>query len=297
MSRDAPARPPAWPDREAHRRRLWASRLFWAAAAALVVLPWFGYRQVRDWLGPGAAVEAAQSADAVDVVDAGGVPAQAWPPAEAEGRLPAAAAPLLAEPAPGDGSAADADDEIEAIGREARAGDGEAAAARLASLGAQVHRDALLADRGSAVRREAARRDVADIAGVRGAGWVDRMTMLLVTSASGSGQATISEACRRLAAHGDVAGLAVRVQQVAGNDVAAASLIGECRHVPAALGLADGRVQPFPGALLRQAPGTQPDDDADPGAAEARRRREEESLRILSESTPELPTADPGVGP
>jgi hypothetical protein len=176
----------------------------------------------------------------------------------------------------GDHSDVAADGEIEAIGRDARAGDGDAATARLADLGAQVHRDALLADRGSAVRREAARRELAAMPGVRGAGWVDRMTVLLLVSSHGAAQSAVSDACRRLATHGDVSGLAVRVQEVAANAGAAASLQGECRQ---------GRPD---AARVTQEPGTSAG-PADPAAEAERRRRQEESLRILSDSTPELP--------
>ena len=152
----------------------------------------------------------------------------------------------------------------------------------------------LLADRGSAIRREAARRDVSDIAGVRAAGWVDRMTVLLVMSSRGGGHSAIADACRRLSAHGDVTGLAVRVQEVAGDDVAAGALLGECRPGVAAAGPVDA-LQPFPGTPLRASsdlralvPAGAPEDDE---AAAERRRRAEESLRILSDTTPELPAA------
>ena len=55
------------------------------------------------------------------------------------------------------------------------------------------------------------------------------VTMLVLVSGRGAGHSTVAEACRRLATHGDVAGLAVRVQEVAGGDVSGAVLQGECR--------------------------------------------------------------------
>lgn len=288
MSRTRPGRTPYWPDRSALRRRRSARRAFWVAVALVLVLPWFGYRHVRDWLRPEA------GAPPVPVVaDAASVPpvTRAQP---SEARHPGL--PLVAAPAGGDArpdpAESDPDAGIDAIGRDARAGDGEGAAARLADLGARVHREVLLADRGSAIRREAARRDVSDIAGVRAAGWVDRMTVLLVMSSRG-GYSTIAEACRRLARHGDVTGLAVRVQEVAGDEVAAGALQGECRPGLQASGPVDP-LQPFPGTPLRARGGQGALADAepeDPEAAQARRLREEESLRILSESTPELPAA------
>ena len=133
-----------------------------------------------------------------------------------------------------------------------------------------------------AVRRAAARRELAAMPGVRGAGWVDRMTVLLLVSSRGAAHSTLSDACRHLAAHGDVSGLAVRVQEVAADTAAAATLQGECRPAgPAAMR-----------ALQAPAAG---DGAPDPAAEAERIRRQQESLRILSESTPELPAPpDPG---
>ena len=292
MSRTRPGRTPYWPDRSALRRRRSARRAFRVAIALVLVLPWFGYRHVREWLRP-----EADAPSAPVVADAASVPpATRARPSEARDPGPAGP-PLVAAPAdsdtPPDVAESDPDAGIDAIGRDARAGDGEGAAARLADLGARVHREVLLADRGSAIRREAARRDVSDIAGVRAAGWVDRMTVLLVMSSRGGGHSTIAEACRRLATHGDVTGLAVRVQEVAGDEVAAGALQGECRPGMQASDPVDP-LQPFPGTPLRARGGQDALADAepeDPEAAQARRLREEESLRILSESTPELPAA------
>ncbi|MBJ6984452.1 hypothetical protein [Luteimonas sp. MC1750] len=295
MSPSRPGRTPYWPDRSALRRRRNARRAFWLLAVLVLVLPWFGYQHVRDWLRPGADANRRAVDGAVESMSAQVIPAGSTE----------AGAPLVAKPA-GDAGNPDGDADnpdgdaaagLDAIDRDARAGDGAAAVARLADLGAEVHRQVLLADRGSAIRREAARRDVADIPGVRAAGWVDRMTMLLVMASRGTGHATIAEACRRLGTHGDVAGLAVRVQEVAGDQVSAGALLGECRPGNGA-SAGGGPMQPFPGAPLRAAQGGAEADDEDPEAADARRRRAEESLRILSETTPELPTApQPRVDP
>lgn len=291
--RTRPGRAAYWPDRSAVRRRRNARRVFWVAVALVLVLPWFGYRHVREWLRPGVdAPAAAVAAPAVEGPPA--APRRVTPvsPATVQGVGPSlvAAAPGEDAPEAGDATA----DGVDAIGREARAGDADAAVAKLADIGAEVHRQALLADRGSAIRREAARRDVAEIAGVRAAGWVDRMTVLLVMSSRGGGHSAIADACRRLSAHGDVTGLAVRVQEVAGDDVAAGALLGECRPGMASTAPASA-LQPFPGTPLRATadlralvPAGEPEDDE---AAAERRKRAEESLRILSESTPELPAA------
>lgn len=303
MKQARPARTPYWPDRAALRRRRNARRAFWVAVALVLVLPWFGYRHVRDWLRPDAGAD-----DTAEVAAVGRIAADA-PVADADAAPgDADAGPsLVAEPSAGisggeGGTTGDTAEGVDAIGRDARAGDGEGAAARLADIGAEVHRQVLLADRGSAIRREAARRDVADIPGVRAAGWVDRMTMLLVMSSRGSSHSTIAEACRRLGAHGDVTGLAVRLQEVATNNLAAGATLGECR--PGAMAArAPDPLQPFPGTPLRAGDAIDPmavagtgSEDAE--AAEERRRRAEESLRILSESTPELPAApQPRVDP
>lgn len=295
MKQARPVRTPYWPDRAALRRRRNARRAFWVAVALVLVLPWFGFGHVRDWLRP--AEEGAGAAGVAPVGDgAGTAPAAAGP---APGG-PAAAPSLVAEPA-ADMSAAEgveprqSSEGVDAIGRDARAGDGDGAAARLADIGAEVHRRVLLADRGSAIRREAARRDVAEIPGVRAAGWVDRMTVLLVMSSRRGGQSTIAEACRRLATHGDVTGLAVRLQEVATDNIAAGALLGECRPGAASARTPDP-LQPFPGTPLRaggaiESPASAETGPEDAEAAEERRRRAEESLRILSESTPELPAA------
>ena len=281
MSRTRPPKAPHWPDRSAHLRRRHARRVFWVVAAALLVLPWFGYRHVRDWLRPEPVVEAGQ--------------VQA-PLALAQPQPEAGLADGPSRESAGEAATATAADEVEAIGRDARAGDGDAATARLADLGAQVHRDALLADRGSAVRREMARRELAAMSGVRGAGWVDRMTVLLLVPSQGPGQSMVGRACAVLARHGDVSGLAVRVQEVAADVPAAASLQGECRPGMAADAYAPRYA--VPGTSLRA-----PDPGAgagpeDPDAEAERLRREAESLRILRESTPELqlppgPRVDP----
>ncbi|MGY1530107.1 hypothetical protein [Luteimonas sp. A649] len=283
MSPRRPPKAPHWPDRSAHLRRRNARRVFWVVVALLLVLPWFGYRHVRDWLGP----------RTDPVVDA--VPALAQPALTPPSSPSPSPSPLLSSGSVGP-AATLAADEVEAIGRDARAGDGEAATARLADLGAQVHRDALLADRGSAVRREAARRELAAMPGVRGAGWVDRMTMLLLVTSRGAGHSMVSEACRRLAAHGDVSGLAVRIQEVAAAVPAAASLQAECQAGRAAA--AAPTPYGVPGASLRAQVAGADAEAEDPEAAAERRRREEESLRILSENTPALPSPpDPRVDP
>lgn len=289
MSDARPGRTPYWPDRTALRRRRNARRVFRVAAVLVLVLPWFAYRHVQDWLRPVEPDAPAVAVGAMDAPVADGVGAAGIPRAGAGAA--AGSRPLVRDvPAArtGDGGPAT---ELAAIGRDARAGDGEAAAARLADVGAEQHRQALLADRGSAIRREAARRDLADIPGVRAAGWVDRMTVLLVMSSHGGGHPAIAEACRRLSAHGDVTGLAVRVQEVAGDRPAATALLGECR--------ADASTRAAPlvapsGVAARplRAPGTAAAEE-DPEAAAERRRRAEESLRILSETTPELPSAPP----
>jgi hypothetical protein len=186
-----------------------------------------------------------------------------------------------------------AGEQIEAIGRDAELGDEAQVVARLARLDARAHRDAMLADRGSAIRREAGRREVEGIPGVRAAGWVDRMSMLVVASGVDGYQA-ISEACRRLGVHGDVTGVAITVQEVAaGGRRPASSLAAECtpNHVSA-----DAMSQAAGGRLLpgRSVRGDGVADDAGPGvvadaaALEQQRIRQAESLRILSESTPEL---------
>lgn len=266
MSPTRPGRTPYWPDRSALRRRRNARRTFRVLAVLVLVLPWFGYQHVRDWLRP--------AADANQAMTEAGPPE---PPPPGRASRPAQA------------GATDAPAGLDAIDRDARAGDGAAAVARLADLGAEVHRQVLLADRGSAIRREAARRDLGEIPGVRAAGWVDRMTVLLLTSSPGAGHATVAEACRRLATHGDVAGLAVRVQEVAGEQPSSAALLGECQS-GAGASAADASPHAFPGTSLRAAAQTGAlAEDEDPEAADARRRRAEESLRILSETTPELP--------
>ncbi|HEY4529618.1 MAG TPA: hypothetical protein VIG97_04720 [Luteimonas sp.] len=298
MKQARPARTPYWPDRAALRRRRNARRAFWVAVALVLVLPWFGYRHVRDWMRTDAGVDGnAQVAVAGHTAGAaaGATAADARRTHDAQPAGPSlVASPPAGVESEGGPDSGDTSADVDAIGRDARAGDGAGAAARLADIGAELHRQVLLADRGSAIRREAARRDVAGIPGVRAAGWVDRMTVLLVMSSRGGGHSTIAEACRRLAAHGDVTGLAVRLQEVATDNLAAGAMLGECRPGVASARAPDA-LQPFPGTPLRSGEGIDPLAPAtgteDAEAAEARRRRAEENLRILSESTPELPVA------
>ncbi|MBJ7573938.1 hypothetical protein [Luteimonas sp. MC1828] len=246
--------------------------MFWVVVVLLVVLPWLGYRSVRDWIGPGAA-------------DPPAAPVASVPFAS-----PVAVAPFPAPPhATADVAAAA--EPIATIGGGAGPGNDGQDVARRADLDADAHRDAILADRGSAIRREAARREVEAIPGVRAAGWVDRMSMVVVTSGAGmSGYQTISEACRRLGAHGDVTGVAITVQDVAaGGRRPASPLAAECAaNVPgdASLQAAGGRV--LPGRALHPAAVA---DATDAAELEQRRIRQAESLRILSESTPALPEA------
>lgn len=306
MSPTRPGRTPYWPDRSALRRRRNAKRTFRVLAVLVLVLPWFGYQHVRDWLRPSAdtdqpATEAgplerrpARPAPLPAHAGASDAPVSGSQLADAGDDAPPLIAAETSEAGAGGGAAAG----LDAIDRDARAGDGAAAVARLADLGAEVHRQVLLADRGSAIRREAARRDLGEIPGVRAAGWVDRMTVLLVMSSRGAGHATVAEACRRLATHGDVAGLAVRVQEVAGEQPSSGALLGECRS-GAGTAAAGASPQAFPGTSLRAAAQAGAlADDGDPEAADARRRRAEESLRILSETTPERPAPpQPRVDP
>lgn len=250
-------RQPHWPDRAAHLRRRRARKVFWVVAVLLLVLPWLGYRSVRDWIGPGAAEPPAAPIASGPKAPAPAAPLRASTPV-AGPRLPAQAAATAAT--------ADVDPNPD-----------------------QGQGDALLADRGSAVRREAGRREVETIAGVRAAGWVDRMSMVVVVSGGGTNAyQTIAEACRRLGLHGDVTGVAISVQEVAaGGRRPPASLSAECAANAAgdaALQVAGGRL--LPGRAVR--PGSSA---ADAAELEQRRIRQVESLRILSESTPEL--ADP----
>src|SRR5690606_32007628 len=112
MSRTRPGRTPYWPDRSALRRRRSARRAFWVAVALVLVLPWFGYRHVRDWLRPEA------GAPPVPVVaDAASVPpVTRAQPSEARDPGP----PLVAAPAGGDArpdpAESDPDAGIDAIG-------------------------------------------------------------------------------------------------------------------------------------------------------------------------------------
>src|SRR5690606_7504321 len=54
VSPTRPGRTPYWPDRSALRRRRNARRTFRVLAVLVLVLPWFGYQHVRDWLRPAA---------------------------------------------------------------------------------------------------------------------------------------------------------------------------------------------------------------------------------------------------
>ena len=162
---DKAARQPHWPDRAAHLRRRRARKVFRVVVVLLLVLPWLGYRSVRDWIGPGAA-------------DPPAAPVATVPASADAGHAAPAAATSSAPSRPTrDVEAVSASGaQVEALGRDAGRGDEEQVMARLASLDARTQREAMLADRGSAIRREPRARGRGD-AGVRAAGWVDRMSM------------------------------------------------------------------------------------------------------------------------
>jgi hypothetical protein len=283
------SRQPHWPDRAAHQRRRRARKVFWVVVVLLLVLPWLGYRSVRDWIGPGAGDPPAAPMASVPAASTPVSPVRPAARPVADGSVPALPdASAVVDVAEGAG------EQIEAIGRDADLGDEDQVVARLASLDARSHRDAMLADRGSAVRREAGRREVETIPGVRAAGWVDRMSMVVVASGGGTNAyQMIAEACRRLGLHGDVTGVAITVQEVAaGGRRPASSLAAECAanaSGDASLQVAGGRV--LPGRALRAGGtvGAAPDSAADAAELEQHRIRQAESLRILSESTPALP--------
>lgn len=273
------ARPPKargahWPDRVAHRHRRRAHKVFFAVAVLLLVLPWFAYRHVRGLVLGDEAVDAAPA-----VITAAAKP-EATPAAAARTR---SATPLAAAtPAPPVSGETRA--RLAAVREGVMAGDDAKVSENVEALDQAARHAMRLADRGSAVHRIEARTLVQEMSGVRAAGWIDPFNMLVVVSGTGlRSRSTIDAVCERLARAGNVSEIVVSVQ-----DGTASS--------PARSGIIDGACHPSASSprgnrhIAGAASGVSGDDPAmDP----ARTARRAESMRILEESTPELPAEIP----
>jgi hypothetical protein len=273
-----------WPDRKAHLHRKRAHQAFYVLAVLVAVTPWFGYRYVRD------AIHGDDDAEPSALQDA----ASAATPA---GRT---AAPLPVHGGPDPASAAR---HMGAIRAATAAGDDAAMRAGVDAMNTASRQAMRLADPGRAVDREAARVAVQQLPGVRAAGWIDRTRLLVVTERGNVGaEAMIQTACLRLEPLGDTVGVVVSVQ-----DAAAGGRLHEasrsCRLAPGE------RVDEQPQSLPPQTPTPQTYSASSPDAlpaqgdvrpapvepdhvpardARAREARNEESMRILEETTPEM---------
>jgi hypothetical protein len=160
-----------------------------------------------------------------------------------------------------------------------------------------------LVDPGRSVDREAARAAVQQLPGVRAAGWIDRTRLLAVTARDDVGaEAMIETVCLRLEPLGDTVGVVVSVQ-----DAAAGGRPRETsRGCQSARGeQADPQLPPPVSASTRVQTGGTGVAGALPAHGEARlapvaadskqaedpeanEARNEESMRILEETTPEM---------
>ncbi len=258
-----------FPDRRAYLHRRRAHRIFAVVAVLLLVLPWFGYRHLRELMtGLRPAQEAATPAvhGSATAAGTGGV---VDPPAAAADR----------ELDPGRTAA-----QLDRIRAGTRRGDRVAVQAGVDALADDVRQSMRLAERGSMVHREAARARVQAMPGVRAVGWIDRSHLLVVVARAGLRVPPMLDGvCAALRASGDPEGVVVHLQSgEAGRATRAGLLSADC-----ATGVAAARSQGGPPAAAAPARPALPE-TAPPVDLDAHRRRNAESMRILEETTPEL---------
>ena len=274
-----------WPDRKAHLHRKRAHQVFYVLAILVAVTPWFGYRYVRDAIrGDDPASSALQET------------VSAVAPARETGT------PLPVHGGPDPSSVAR---HMGTIRAATAAGDDTAMRAGVDAMNTASRRAMRLVDPGRAVDREAARAAVQQLPDVRAAGWIDRTRLLVVAARDQAGaEAMIDTVCRRLEPLGDTVGVVVSVQ-----DTATSGLPRETSR----------SCQLAPGVRVDQQPTSSPQistpqaysagiadalpaqGDAGPAPAEPvepdhapakndgeREARNEESMRILEETTPEM---------
>ena len=273
-----------WPDRTAYRHRRRAHKVFAVVATLLLVLPWIGYRYVRQMLpGHEVAVEPAP-VPAVAMSGPGRTSAPGARPRGATPASPTAAPAPSAVVAPAPVAAPDRRDtetRLAAVREGVISGDDAKVSENVEALDQAARSAMLLVDRGSAVHRIEARTLVREMPGVRAAGWIDPVNMLVVVAGAGMrSRSTIDGVCDRLARRGDASGIVVSVQ-----DGTAAT--------PARAGILSGPCQSHAGTRqgARALPAGSFDDD--PALQGARAARRAESMRILEGSTPELPAEVP----
>lgn len=277
-----------WPDRKAHQHRKRAHQVFYVLAILVAVTPWFGYRYVRD------AIRGDDDAVPSALRDA----ASAAAPAPETGTL----LPVHGGPDP-----ASAAHHMSAIRAATAAGDDAAVRAGVDAMNTASRQTMRLMDPGRAVDREAARAAVQQLPGVRAAGWIDRTRLLVVATRDDAGaEAMIDTVCRRLEPLGDTVGVVVSVQDAATS--------GLPREASRSCRLAPGeQVEPQPQLPLPKSASTPSTPQTDrtgvagalPAHGEARlmpiegdpkltehpeasEARNEESMRILEETTPEM---------
>lgn len=274
-----------WPDRKAHRHRKRAHQVFYVLAVLVAVTPWFGYRYVRD---------AIQGDDAVPSALQGAASAAA-PAGETGTALPMHVGPDQPSVA----------HHMGAIRAATAAGDDTAMRAGVDAMNAASRQAMRLVDPGRAVDREAARATVQQLPGVRAAGWIDRTRLLVVTARDDAGaEAMIETVCLRLEPLGDTVGVVVSVQDGATGGRPRETSRG-CRSAPGEQADPQPQLPPSVSASTTAQTGGTGVAGAMPAHGEARlvpveadskpaedpeasKARNEESMRILEESTPEM---------
>lgn len=274
-----------WPDRKAHLHRKRAHQAFYVLAILVAVTPWFGYRYVRDAIrGDDAKPSALQDA------------ASAAAPAREVGT------PLPAHGGPDPASVAR---HMGAIRAATVAGDDTAMRAGVDAMNMASRQAMRLVDPGRAVDREAARTAVQQLPGVRAAGWIDRTRLLAVTARDDvDAEAMIETVCLRLEPLGDTVGVVVSVQDVAAGGRPRETSRG-CQSARGQRADPQPQLQPPVPASTRVQTGGTGVAGALPAHGEARLApvggdskpaedpeasgaRNEESMRILEETTPEM---------
>lgn len=278
-----------WPDRKAHLHRKRAHQAFYVLAVLVAVTPWFGYRYVRD---------AIRGDDAAAPQNAVSAPTPA--------RRTATPLPVHGGPDP-----ASVARHMGAIRAASAAGDDTAMRAGVDAMNTASRQAMRLVDPGRAVDREAARAAVQQLPGVRAAGWIDRTRLLVIAARGDAGaEAMIDTVCRRLEPLGDTVGVVVSVQGAAASGLPRETS-GSCHSAPGE------QVEPQPSSASASTststptsptqphPGSTGVEGALPAHGEARlapvetevepaeeqeadEARNEESMRILEETTPEM---------
>lgn len=168
-------------------------------------------------------------------------------------------------------------------------GDQAAVRANMDALHEDFRKSIKLADPARAVDREAARSAARDVDGVRSVAWIDRENLMVIVSSNDARSYDVIDAiCMQLEPLGDTLGVVVNLQSgAATNGDELAVLSRNCQLAPGdrAMLQRNRQIDVVSESVRSQHKrnNTAPAEDA-----EQRRRRQDDAMRILEASTPEL---------